>query len=99
MSVLLLGFLVLLSTKNSPFYRKLLALQIPSYGPSRCDHSINKRRILGGHADYNLFKYARCTGNIPVLRHPLDPQRGTMCASCNSKLFCANSRCICRKTD
>ena len=49
MSVLLLvGFLVLLSTKNSSYYKKLLSLQKPPYGPSPCDHSIDKRRHLGG---------------------------------------------------
>jgi hypothetical protein len=96
---ILLGLLVLLSTNNSMFYEKLLSLQKPSYGPFPCDHSMDKRRILGGHADYRLFKDATCAGRRPVIQHPLDPQRGTMCASCNSKIFCANSRCICRNTN
>jgi hypothetical protein len=99
MSVLLLGFLVLLLTKNSPFYKKLLALQTPSYGPSPCDHSIDKGRLLGGHADYQLYKDTICSGRILVIQHPLDPQRGQMCASCNSKIFCSYSRCICRNTN
>jgi len=47
MYVLLLGFLDLLSTNNSPLYKKLLALQARSNTQSRCNHSIIQRRHLG----------------------------------------------------
>jgi NADH-ubiquinone oxidoreductase chain 4 len=62
MSVLLSGFLVLLSTYSSPFYRKLKALHIPSTTYSSCTHPIVERRHLWGHTDYERYRGVNCTG-------------------------------------
>ena len=98
MSVLLLGFLVFLSTKNSPSSKKSLELETPSDTPPRCNHNIVDRRHLGP-ADYGVFMYVRCSGHKPVIRYPADRHRGTLCMACNSKVFCSDNRCICRNTD
>jgi len=77
MSVLLslLGFLVLLSNKKYPFYRKLLSVNGPGQFRQWCDHSLDKRRILSGHGDFSLYDGIKCSGNRRVISHPIDPYR------------------------
>ena len=98
MSVLLSGFLVLLSYYSSPFSRKLRALQKPSTTEPGCKHVISNRKQLWGFADYLAYKDIKCNGGKHVIQEPQDPNRGTVCL-CTFKVFCADNSCICWKTN
>jgi hypothetical protein len=94
--VLLLGFLVLLSSLN----RKEEALQTPSYTPQRqprCNHSIvNRVHVRPEH--YHDCMNLRCNGGKPLIRYPDDPNRGSKCTACHQKIFCSDNSCICWRT-